>query len=136
MSKYKFGSLTAQQTQLPAFGEDWVQRGTGDWVSPMGDVLNDTDYRDKVNLSYGKVGKELTAVPGLGVPPSAGTDLGFNTETLGVATGLGQLALGAMNYKDASKANRQALRESKFNLSQAKEDAAINRAYRASYGLV
>lgn len=64
-----------------------------------------------------------------------GTELGLNTETLGAASQIGQLGLGYLNYRDAHKANKAALEASKFNLAEAKKDAAATDAYRASYGL-
>jgi len=66
---------------------------------------------------------------------NAPTGIGFNTQTLGAVAGLGQLGLGYLNYKDAHKMNKQTLAEKKFNLGQARKDAAIDADYRASYGV-
>lgn len=72
----------------------------------------------------------------VGAPDTAaGTDLGFNTDTLGLATQVGNLGLGYLSYKDSHAMNKQNLAGAKFNLDEAKNESAINASYRASYGL-
>jgi hypothetical protein len=52
----------------------------------------------------------------------------------GNAIGLGQLVLGALEYKDRKKMNNATLDGMRFNLAQGKKEAAVDDAYRKSYG--
>lgn len=49
-------------------------------------------------------------------------------------TGLGNLALGFMEYGDKKEMNDQTLEGMRFNLAQSKKEAAVDDAYRKSYG--
>ena len=69
-----------------------------------------------------------------GTNPFGETGLGMNTKTLSAVTGLGQLGLGYLNYKDSHAMNKQNLKGAKFNLAQARNEADNTAAYRKSYG--
>ena len=49
-------------------------------------------------------------------------------------TGLGQLAMGFMEYGDKKAMNDQTLAGMRHNLAQSKKEAGLEDAYRASYG--
>lgn len=62
-----------------------------------------------------------------------GTDWGMKGVG-GTMIGVGQLGLGIASYLESKRVNDQSIKSSKFNLAQAKKDAAVDDAYRASYG--
>lgn len=106
---------------------DYAAKNSIDVNSLAPEALQDLGIKFKDQ--GGTFNVDTTNSAGLGATDS----IGFNNKTLGSVASLGQLGLGVLNYKDSHARNKQDLEGAKFNLAQAREDAAVDARYRASY---